>query len=266
MAYVSCPVLHSRVQHCAGSLSKHKNFPSRWASNTIAPLQKNAVLRVTMSTGEDALTERVRNELAAEGIDFNNLLNASKVVSLTVKLDRLEAQTAELAVDSDERKAIEANMAEVEKMLAKEKRQVMQTWLKRLFLAQAIVFIAIGGVLSNNLLPGNFEVPLVGQALGFWMTWLFTIPALRARKGTSKAEKSALNVAFLATPLVNVALPTVTKNCGQIWAADVVILVGCYLYYGLVTPMQNKPDGNEIEKETGKVTGLLKFLDWGSWR
>lgn len=217
---------------------------------------------------EDPVTTRVREELAAEGVDFNELLNAGKVVSLTRKVDALTYDIARAREGSDEYGVMQGKLAKLEGELVSEKRQVMQTWLKRLFLVQAFVFIAVGGLLSNDAVPGVASVPLVGQALGFWMTWLFTIPALRARKGTSKAEKSALNVAFLLTPFINVGLPTITKNCGAIWAADVAFLAACYAWYAAAARADGSDGGNDgdVEREQGRIKGILKYLDWGSWR
>lgn len=218
---------------------------------------------------EDPVTRRVRDELAADGINLDELLNAGKVVNLTRKLDELANECKSLAPDSSELKDAEQKISKIENDLIREKRQVMQDWLKQLFLMQAIVFIGVGGILANDVVPGVESVPLVGRALGFWTTWLFTIPALRARKGTGKAEKSALNVAFLATPLLNVALPALTKNCGAIWAADVALLGACYAFYGL-RATQGSEDDNEGKngrvKEKARVRGILKYLDWGSWR
>lgn len=221
-----------------------------------------------MTVSEDPLTRRVRDELAVDGIDLDELLNAGKVVNLTRKLETLYLESQQLAAGSLELKQMQAKLDQIESDLIREKRQVMQSWLKRLFLIQAIVFIVVGGMLANDVVPGGIAVPLVGRALGFWTIWLFTIPALRARKGTSKAEKSALNVAFLAMPLMNVALPTVTKDFGTIWAADVVLLTACYLFYGIrsVIAGENKDMQSGGGKEQGRVKGLLKYLDWGSWR
>lgn len=48
------------------------------------------------------------------------------------------------------------------------------------------------------------------QVLGFWFVWLFTVPSLRARK-PGASEKVALDIAFLATPVVSFAMPFITK-------------------------------------------------------
>ena len=64
-----------------------------------------------------------------------------------------------------------------------------------------------------------------------WSIWMFTVPSLRARECTA-SEKDALNLLFLAIPLLNVALPFVWKSFGFIWSADVALLLGV-LYWKL---------------------------------
>jgi len=54
------------------------------------------------------------------------------------------------------------------------------------------------------------HVDLSIQVLGFWFVWLFTVPSLRARK-PGASEKVALDIAFLATPVVSFAMPFITK-------------------------------------------------------
>lgn len=213
----------------------------------------------------------MRGELAADGVDMDELLNAGKVVGLTRKLDALALDFDALPADDDARRArVAEKMDAVRRRLEQEKRQVMQGWLKNVFVGQALLFVAVGGLLANDAVPGVESVPLVGRALGFWTTWLFSIPALRARKGIAKGEKSALNVAFLATPLMNVAMPFFTKNCGAIWAVDVAVLAGAYAWYVVGPAVAGSEDGGEGEtqaaKEEGRITGILKWLDWGSWR
>ncbi|KAI0563264.1 hypothetical protein FGB62_43g138 [Gracilaria domingensis] len=217
-----------------------------------------------MSAGKDPVESQVRAELEAEGINLDELLNGGKVVSLTRKLDALEKESETLSKGSEKHGAVQEKIDKIQKDITREKRQVMQTWLKQLFVFQALLFLAVGAVLSFDAVPG-YSVPLVGQALGFWMTWLFTIPALRARKGTMKAEKSALNVSFLAIPLVNVCLPAVTRNCGLIWTADVAVLLGFYAFY-FVRAYTNPQSGDGMLREQAAIKGVLKYLDWGSWR
>lgn len=63
---------------------------------------------------------------------------------------------------------------------------------------------------AYDAVPFFPDVDLSIRVLGFWFVWLFTVPSLRARKPSAE-EKEALNIAFLATPLVNFAMPFITK-------------------------------------------------------
>lgn len=71
---------------------------------------------------------------------------------------------------------------------------------------------------------------------------MFTIPSLRARECTS-AEKDALNILFLAVPLLNVALPFVSKSFPLIFVADCVLMAGVYASKGLL------PGGSGYEEQ-----------------
>lgn len=62
-----------------------------------------------------------------------------------------------------------------------------------------------------------------------WSLWMFTVPSLRARECKPK-EKEALNLLFLAIPLINVLLPFVWKSFPFIYSADVLALVGMYAW------------------------------------
>lgn len=63
---------------------------------------------------------------------------------------------------------------------------------------------------AYDAVPFFHDVDISVRVLGFWFIWLFTVPSLRARK-PGEAEKAALNIAFLATPLVSFAMPFFTK-------------------------------------------------------
>ena len=58
---------------------------------------------------------------------------------------------------------------------------------------------------------------------------MFTIPALRARECTA-AEKEALNILFLAIPLLNVALPFLWRNIPFIFTADCAAMGAVYVW------------------------------------
>lgn len=165
--------------------------------------------------GDDILSEderliiRLNEEIFAEsGVELEQLINPSKVVNLERDLIVLE-RSLQSTLDADERIQIEESMEKKRKVLAVEKRAVMRGWLKNLFVGQSV----IAGVISLGMVYDTFpgiELPLAIRVLGFWMWWLFIIPSLRARKPGAE-EKEALNIAFLASPLVSVAMPTFTK-------------------------------------------------------
>lgn len=67
---------------------------------------------------------------------------------------------------------------------------------------------------ASDHVPFFPDVDISIQVLGFWFVWLFTVPSLRARK-PGASEKVALDIAFLATPVVSFALPFVTKVSKQ---------------------------------------------------
>mmetsp|Transcript_89505 Transcript_89505/g.255648 ORF Transcript_89505/g.255648 Transcript_89505/m.255648 type:complete len:183 (+) Transcript_89505:608-1156(+) len=102
---------------------------------------------------------------------------------------------------------------------------------------------------------------------GFWGIWLFTIPSLRSRKpggvwGMNGAEKKALDISFLLTPVVNLAMPIVTKNPPDIFWANLVALGACY-GYGFLAP---DSDGDDDASLPAPIKFALKALDFGAGR
>ena len=74
---------------------------------------------------------------------------------------------------------------------------------------------------------------------------MFTVPSLRARECT-QPEKDALNLLFIAIPLLNVALPFVWKSFPFIFTADCLTLAGVYAWKGLL-PGGSNSDGGEAQ-------------------
>lgn len=62
-----------------------------------------------------------------------------------------------------------------------------------------------------------------------WSLWIFTVPSLRARD-CSNAEKDALNLLFIAIPVINVTLPFVWKSFPFVYTADVAALAAVYYW------------------------------------
>jgi len=211
---------------------------------------------------DNLLIQRLNEEIFAEmGVELEQLINPSKVVNLERDLMKLERQKLQLT-NQGEIEKIEEQIAKKKSTSAVERRLVMRGWLKNLFVFQSVLSgIASLGMVYNSV-PG-YDAPLPIQVLGFWMWWLFIVPSLRARKPGNE-EKSALNIAFLVTPLVSFALPTITRDCPTIWWANAVAVAACYAYAFLLKP----PESDEADSETGGLPPLLaqafKALDYGS--
>ena len=66
-----------------------------------------------------------------------------------------------------------------------------------------------------------------------WSIWMFTVPSLRARE-CDAAEKDALNLLFLAIPLLNVTLPFLWRSFAFVYSADVVALAAVFAWKGVL--------------------------------
>lgn len=86
--------------------------------------------------------------------------------------------------------------------------------------------------------------------------WLFIIPSLRARRPRGW-EKLALDIAFLGSPLITIAVPFVIKDPSVIWSANCAFFVASYAYGYAV-------GRGEGAVATGGFSGFLRWLDFGS--
>ena len=213
---------------------------------------------------DELLVQRVAQEVMSEsGVELDQLINPGKVVNLERDLAKLEI---ELSACSDTTRIEEINeiIDKKQKTLFIEKRSVMRGWLKNLFVCQSI----ISGIISLGMVYDaypNIDLPLPIKVLGFWMWWLFIIPSLRARK-PANAEKEALNIAFLANPLISILMPTFTKDLPTIWWANAFGLGACYAF-----AYYNEANADPSEREDEEKSILPKFvikglnaLDYGS--
>ncbi|KAK4530634.1 hypothetical protein CCYA_CCYA05G1491 [Cyanidiococcus yangmingshanensis] len=261
--FVKTPRFFRRAQF-ARCLKRPQRARVRCATETTEP--GDAVL-----DGADSLEATVRRELEAQGIELDQLLNPSKVISLERKIRDYRVKLGEVSTTTttSEKERLERRLSKAQRELEQEKRAIMRQWLKNLFVAQGVLTALLGGWMAFES-----SLPLYLRALGFWMIWLFTIPSLRARK-PSTAEKNALNVSFLLAPLMNLFLPMIVKDPGQLWAAQVIQLLGCYLYYGVWASVPEKSttspsastQANAFRKRPAiRLPSVLRWLDWGSWR
>lgn len=83
-------------------------------------------------------------------------------------------------------------------------------------------------VQAYDAVPFFENVDISVRVLGFWFIWLFTVPSLRARKPGAE-EKVALNIAFLATPVVSFAMPFITK----VWRVKHNLVYACRILCGV---------------------------------
>ena len=111
---------------------------------------------------------------------------------------------------------------------AKKKKNPAQkgTVLYQVFEVQAYLAIFVGGLLAFNVIYPS-EEPTIARLMGMWSVWMFTVPSLRARDCGAK-EKDALNVLFIAIPLINVLIPFVWKSFAGVFTADVLLMLGVY--------------------------------------
>eukprot|EP00611_Tribonema_gayanum_P029679 TRINITY_DN8015_c0_g1_i1.p1 TRINITY_DN8015_c0_g1~~TRINITY_DN8015_c0_g1_i1.p1 ORF type:complete len:282 (+),score=96.60 TRINITY_DN8015_c0_g1_i1:87-932(+) len=213
------------------------------------------------AAADQALIARVAAEVEREsGVALDQLINPSKVINLERDLVKLRAtlETATGDSASELRKTIDGKEAK----LATEKRAVMQDWLKQIFVGQAALSVLIAGAMVYDRVPGFEHVDLSIRVLGFWVIWLFAIPSLRARKPTNPAEKTALNIAFVASPLVSLALPAITKDPVSIYWANLAVCAASYVY-GFASGGQSEEDE---AKQPQWVRFIFKALDFGSGR
>jgi len=193
-----------------------------------------------------------------QGVELDQLMNPMKAIRLYKEVEEKKT-LLEAVSDENSRSMIQEELVEATAKLSIEKRSVMRQELKRVFLIQSLLSIVISGMLATNHFPGYPDLPIAGQALGFWTPWLFTIPSLRARK-PKEIEKQALNIAFVLTPILNIGIPFVDKDPGLIWAANVIALGLCYAYaFTAIDEESAKESGVQIE-------GMARWLDWGTGR
>jgi hypothetical protein len=215
-------------------------------------------------TQDEALIQRVMDEvMSVNGVELDQLINPGKVVNLERSLVTLRAEM-ETCSDPSRISEINEEIEKKEKILFIEKRSVMRGWLKGLFVGQSVLAGFISLAMVYNVVPGQ-DLPLPLQVLGFWSWWLFIIPSLRARK-PQYAEKEALNVAFLASPLVSITMPTFTKDVGLIWWANLATVALCYAWaFSSDEQKAARDEGTEEKSVLPKVvTQALNALDYGS--
>ena len=102
------------------------------------------------------------------------------------------------------------------------------------------------------------------KVLGYWWWWLFVVPSLRSRRPKG-AEKKALDIAFLGTPIISLLAPVATKDTAIIWAANFAVVAASYAF-----AFATNDDADDADGDDSKTPEWLKFvyksLDFGSGR
>ncbi|KAG1663136.1 hypothetical protein FOA52_000658 [Chlamydomonas sp. UWO 241] len=118
--------------------------------------------------------------------------------------------------------------------------------LFNIFEVQAWVSMVVGGLLSYNVLFPTDD-PSIPRLLGMWSIWMFTVPSLRARECLPK-EKDALNLLFIAIPLMNVTLPLLWKSFPFIFTANAITVLIVYYVKGVWKEVYGIPFSGEADE------------------
>ena len=201
-------------------------------------------------------------------LGLTQLLNPSKVVNLERQIVAIKAEIeGEPSMGAEERAEAEAKITKLEAKQTMEMRGVMRDWLKAVFVWQSVLSILVCGLCVYDAVPFFPHLSLVVRVLGFWGIWLFTIPSLRSRKpggvwGMSNQEKTALDISFLLTPLVNIGLlPLAGPDPIAIFWANLVALGGCYAF-GFATA--GEAGGIADASLPEPIKFAIKALDFGA--
>jgi hypothetical protein len=244
-------------------------------------------------TSDDPFVQAIDASIQRDiGVSLEELLNPAKVVNLERDLYVSRWQLAELTGQTtvagattlttadcdgggggDEAEALRKVIQKKEADLLIERRSVFRGWLKNVFLVQALLSFALSFVMATQpaTLFGSFawynnpqyNMDISISVLGYWWWWLFVIPSLRSRRPKGN-EKQALDIAFLASPLVSLIAPVATKDTGLIWWANCLVVAGAYGYAFLLSSDEDSDDDSSPQPEWLKF--VYKSLDFGSGR
>lgn len=223
-------------------------------------------------TSDDPFVQNIDAGIRKDfGVGLDDLLNPAKVVNLERELYQLREELQSTS-DAATIESIAKSIEKKESKLAIERRSVFRGWLKNIFVGQAVISFGVSYIMatSPSVLFGGFDwyyynsMDISIQVLGYWFWWLFIVPSLRSRRPRG-FEKQALDIAFLATPIVSLAAPVVTKDTGLIWIANFLIVAGSY-GLAFVTDGEDEDGDDSGKSQPAWLKFVYKSLDFGSGR
>ena len=259
-------------------------------------------------TSDDPFVQMIDQSIQKDvGVSLDDLLNPAKVVNLErdlylyrTQLAQLTGATTSSSSSSSQQQSYTflttencdnggggTEAEEIRKIIQKkeadlmiERRSVFRNWLKNVFLIQAVISFGLSYVMASNsaLLFGQFDwylnpkynMDISISVLGYWWWWLFVIPSLRSRRPKG-FEKQALDIAFLASPIISLLAPIATKDTTLIWYANFLVVAGAYGFAYVQEQQQNSNgDDDDDDLNASKQPEWLKFvyksLDFGTGR
>ncbi|CAE7888913.1 dgat2, partial [Symbiodinium sp. KB8] len=238
-------------------------------------------------SGDDPLVldleDRLRKMNGASNLTLDMVLNPGTIVNTERDVILLRAELkATPEEDTEKRKKLEDKIEEKQMKIVNEMKLVMTDNLKLEFLVQAILSIVAFGFMCYDAFPWIPDLTWAGinkvgsklaiKLFGVWGLWLFTVPALRARKpggpwGMGYEEKRALDISFLVLPFVCIFAPILFKDAAATYWLSLLTLVGLY-GWSFNTPLE---DESKIQRGAGQDLNLpepvmwaIKALDFGT--
>lgn len=228
------------------------------------------------------LEERLKKMNNDKSLTLDMVLNPGTIVNTEREVILLKAQLKATPDEEMEKiKELEDKIEEKQMKIVNEMKLVMTNNLKLEFLVQAILSIFAFGAMCYDAFPWVPDLTWAGinargsmlalKLFGIWGLWLFTVPALRARKpggpyGMGYEEKRALDLSFLVLPFICIFGPVLFQEASATFWLSLATLGGLYVW-SFNTPLS---DG-KIQRGAGQDLNLpepvmwaIKALDFGT--
>ncbi|CAJ1408151.1 unnamed protein product [Effrenium voratum] len=222
------------------------------------------------------LEARLRKMNNDKSLTLDMVLNPGTIVNTEREVILLKAKLkATPDEDEEERTRLEDKIEEKQMKIVNEMKLVMSNNLKleSIFAFGAMCYDAFPWIPDLTWAGINKAGSMLALKLfGVWGLWLFTVPALRARKpggpyGMGYEEKRALDLSFLVLPFACLFGPVFFKDAAVTFWISLVTLAGLYAW-SFSSPLSE--DG-KIQRGAGQDLNLpepvmwaIKALDFGT--